>query len=47
MMELALRPVGDQVVAAEAELHLVEQGAEDEAAGEVGDGIVVITPPPT
>lgn len=34
MVKLALRPVGDQIVSAEATLNLVEQGAEDEAAGE-------------
>jgi dihydroxyacetone kinase len=34
VVKLALRPVGDQIVSAEATLNLVEQGAEDEAAGE-------------
>jgi hypothetical protein len=40
VVKLPLRPVGDQVVAAEAALDLVKQGAEDEAAGEVDYGIV-------
>jgi predicted ATPase len=39
-VKLALRPVRDQVVAAESALHLVEQGAEDKATGEARDRIV-------
>jgi len=40
MMKFALRPMSDPVVAAEVTLHLFQHCAEDEAASEVGDGIV-------
>jgi hypothetical protein len=43
VMELALRPVGHEVITPEAALHLVEQGAEDQATRKVGDGIVHAT----
>jgi len=38
MVELALRPVGEEFVAAEEARHLVEEGTKDQPAGEVFDG---------